>query len=76
MERSDMPTSMGYWILLFSSGELMKYGKNEDTIFPYKAVLEMLRQARFLNKTKLDGDVIYIAEVFSNGQMKHYDYPE
>ena len=66
---------VGYWVLSSQTGELMKWGLNGNTVFPYSRLEDAVEQAKALTEpTEAMGERFYIATVFSNGQMKTEEY--
>lgn len=74
----DNPQHVGTWVLAISDGELMKWGKDGDTIFPFPPDdKDAILTAKHLLKSKIHRyDTIYILRVFNNGQMKQFFFSE
>jgi hypothetical protein len=72
----DTPKHVGTWVLVVDGGEIMKYGKDSDTIYPYppddkEALEEAAHQAR---NEKSFNSTVYILHVFDNGQLKQFEF--
>lgn len=63
---------VGTWVVACTAGgELIKWGQDGDTEFPYPPDdVEAKQQAHDLAKES--NDAIYIVHVFNNGQMKQF----
>lgn len=71
------PKHVGTWVLaVMQDGEITKWGKDGDTIFPYPPNdRQAVKQAKYLtgSKTHKD-DRFYILHIFNNGQMKQFEF--
>lgn len=64
-----MPKHVGTWVLASVNGDIIKWGKNGNTKFPYSPNdPEALEQAKYVDET-CDG-AVYLLQVFDNGQIK------
>ncbi len=74
--KSKKPKLAGIWVFACTpQGEFMKWGKDGDTVYPFKTKAAALRQAEYISKSDSHvDDVIYILHVFDNGQMKQWYY--
>ena len=72
------PKLVGVWILAVTpQQELIKWGLNGDTVFPFPPEDETIVRKCADNLQKSDthkDDVFYILHVFDNGQMKQFTY--
>lgn len=69
------PKVIGYWVFVATkTGELMNYGKDADTIYPFEFEDEAVDQAKYLSEENTEEDCIYICTIFENGQMKYVEY--
>ncbi len=69
-----MPKHVGTWVLGIMDGELIKWGKESDTQFPFPPDdKEAIEQAKYLAINQ-EHDTIYILHVFDNGQMKQFEF--
>ncbi len=76
------PKLVGLWVVAVMGGgddvpELVKWGLDGDTEFPFPPAqeVEALAQARYIDSQEQYGRV-YILHVFSNGQVKQFDFDE
>jgi hypothetical protein len=71
------PRHVGTWVFAATpQGDIIKWGKDGDTVFPYSPDdKEAVEQVKFLTESKLHKkDRLYIAHVFNNGQIKHFEW--
>jgi len=55
--------------------QLVKWGLNGNTVFPYRRIEDAVDQLKFLTEpTEAAGESFYLVRVFDNGQMKMEEY--
>ena len=76
VRQTGEPEVAGYWVFAIDPmGELMKWGLNGNTVFPYHRIENAEAQAQYLHGSDTHrNDTIYIVTVFNNGQMKQEEY--
>ncbi len=70
------PKLVGIWVVACTiQGDLIKWGKDRDSIHPYETMKKAVEQANYLCKTKEHkNDAIYLLIIFDNGQMLTIDF--
>lgn len=68
------PKSVGFWVEgVTPQSDIIKWGKDGDTVRPYANRKQAEDQVKYLKESKDQYDRLYIVEMFSNGQCKHYE---
>ena len=63
------PKCVGFWVIDVTNEELIKYGEEGDTEWPYETEEEARDQVSFLQDEADEHHKIYILKVFDNGQI-------
>lgn len=68
----NKPSLVGVWVMACTpEQDLIHWGNDGDTEFPYSTVEEAASQARYLvSSPNHENDRIYLVRVFSNGQIR------
>lgn len=75
IRQMEEPKPVGYWVMSSQAGEIIKWGLNGNTVFPYSRLEDAVEQAKSLTEpTEAMGERFYIITVFNNGQMKTEEY--
>lgn len=68
------PKCVGFWaVQVTPQMDLLKFGEDSDTIHPYKTAKAAMAELSFLKGVDPNSRY-YILRLFSNGQMKTFDY--
>lgn len=72
MARSE-PKYVGTWVVCINTYlDLIKWGKDGDTVYPYPTKSQANKQANWLrNQTGVTNEEYYLLHVYDNGQLKH-----
>ena len=72
--RITKPRIVGYWaVQVTQQMDLIKFGIDGDTKFPYKRPGQAVAQLRYLQEQE-PRCRYYLLRLFDNGQMKTFDY--